>query len=144
MDTGGRGRYVVALLLLAALVNLPLVHGTWQAHRVSASGTDVTATVVHDRTAGGEHAVWFRFPRDVDPGRRTWRADVDAAAYDDAVASGEIAVRVLPGDPSAYRATGTVGSSLLLVATLVADLLLLVAALLLWRFGGRGPEPVSG
>lgn len=136
-DTGGRGRYVFALLLLAALVNLPLVHSTWQEHRVSASGTDVTATVVHDRSSGGEHAVWFRFPRDVDPDRRTWRADVDATTYGAAVASGEIAVRVLPGDPSAYRATGTVESGLLLVATLVADLLLLVTVLLLWRFGGR-------
>ena len=124
--------------LLAFLVNLPLLHSTWVDRRVESSGTDVTAAVVHDRVVPGEeYWVSFTFPEEVDPDQRTWDAQVDEEAYDDAVASGEIRVRVLTDDPSAYRAEGAVTSRVPLVVTLVADLLLLVVVLLLVRYGGR-------
>jgi len=124
--------------LLAFLVNLPLLHSTWVDRRVESSGTDVTATVVNDRVVPGEeYWVSFTFPEEVDPDQRTWDAQVDEEAYDDAVASGEIRVRVLADDPSAYRAEGAVTSRVPLVVTLVADLLLLVVVLLLVRYGGR-------
>ncbi|MCB0895046.1 MAG: hypothetical protein KDB43_06665, partial [Nocardioidaceae bacterium] len=70
--------------------------------------------------------------------QKAWDAQVDEEAYDDAVASGQIRVRVLDGDPSAYRAEGAVQSRVPLVITLVADLILLVVLLLLFRYGGRG------
>ena len=125
--------------LLVLLVNLPLLHSTWVDRRVQGSGTDVTATVVDDRVvAGQEYWVSFTFPEDVDPDQKAWDAQVDEEAYDDAVASGQIRVRVLDGDPSAYRAEGAVQSRVPLVVTLVADLILLVVLLLLFRYGGRG------
>lgn len=132
-----RTRYVLALVLAAVLVNLPLLHATWTGLRVDRSGVEVEATVVDHRTAGGQHLLTFRFPEDVDPDQRTWSADVDAATFDRAVGTGEVSVRVVESDPAAYRVDGQVGSSALLVITLIADVLLVVVALLLWRYGGR-------
>lgn len=132
-----RTRYVLALVLAAVLVNLPLLHATWTDLRVDRSGVEVEATVVDHRTAGGQHLLTFRFPEDIDPDQRTWSADVDAATFDRAVGTGEITVRVVESDPAAYRVDGQVGSSALLVITLIADVLLVAVALLLWRYGGR-------
>ncbi len=132
-----RRRALLVLLLLAVLVNLPLVHGAWTDHRVSADGTDVRATVVDTRTVGGQREVTFRLPEHLDPDQRVWRADVDAAAYAEAGSAGTLAVRVVPGDPAAQRVAGEAGSSILLVLTLLADLVLAAAALLAWRFAGR-------
>ncbi|MBB3045550.1 hypothetical protein [Nocardioides soli] len=132
-----RTRYVLVLVLAAVLVNLPLLHATWTDLRVDRSGVEVEATVVDHRTAGGQHLLTFRFPEDIDPDQRTWSADVDAATFDRAVGTGEITVRVVESDPAAYRVDGQVDSSALLVITLIADVLLVVVALLLWRYGGR-------
>jgi hypothetical protein len=132
-----RRRSVLLLLLLAVVVNLPLGHSTWTQSKVERSGVDVTATVTDHRVTGDDHWVSFRFPEDVDPDRRTWQAEVDETTYDAAVSSREIGVRVLDDDPAAYRADGAVESRGLLVATLVVDGVLVLIALLLWRFGGR-------
>jgi hypothetical protein len=136
-----RTRYVLVLVLAAMLVNLPLVHSTWTDRRVDRSGVDVHATVVDHRTVGGQHLVTFRFPVTIDPDKRTWQADVDAATYDRAVSTGELEVTVLADDPSAYRADGQVESNTLLVVTLLADALLLAVGLLLWRYGGARRRP---
>ena len=130
-------RYILVLVVAAVLVNLPLVHSTITDQRVQRSGVDVQATVIAHRTVGGQHLVSFRFPKTLDPDQRTGQADLEPAAYDSAVATGELQVRVLKDDPSAYVAEGQVESHALLVMTLIADVLLLVTALLLWRVGGR-------
>jgi hypothetical protein len=132
-----RTRYVLVLVLAAVLVNLPLLHATWTDQRVDRSGVDVTATVTDHRTVGGQHLLTFTFPDDIDPDGRSWTADVDDATYDRAVDAGEIEVRVVEDDPAAYRADGQVGSTAVLVVTLIADAVLLLVVLLLWRYGGR-------
>lgn len=132
-----RTRYALVVLLAAVLVNLPLLHGTWTDVRVDRSGVDVTATVTDHRTVGGQHLVTFRFPDDVDTEDRTWTADVEASTYERAVDSGEIGVRVVEDDPSAYRVDGQVDSAAVVVVTVIADVVLLVVVLLLWRYGGR-------
>jgi hypothetical protein len=132
-----RTRYILVLVLAAVLINLPLLHSTYTNQRVQRSGTDVQTTVVGHRTAGGQHLVSFTFPTSVDPDQRTWQADLDPTAYDRAVATSELEVRVLQDDPSAYVADGQVESNAILVMTLIADALLLLTALLLWRVGGR-------
>jgi hypothetical protein len=135
-----RVRTWLLLILLVVIVNLPLVHSTWTSSRIEASGVEVTATVTGDEVREGGHWIHFTFPEDIDPDQRTWTAEVDETAYDAAVASGEIGVRVLEDDPSAYRADGAVEGSGVLVVTLVVDALLLIALLLLGRFRGRvGP-----
>ena len=125
------------LLLLAVVVNLPLVHSTWTDARVEGSGTDVTAQVTGNRQTGAQHLLSFTFSEEIDPEQRTWTAQVDEDAYDAAVTSGEIGARVVEGDPAAYRVDGAVESNAVLVATLIADLVLVIAVLLFWRFRGR-------
>jgi hypothetical protein len=132
-----RTRYLLVLLLAAVLVNLPLLHSTWTDNRVERNGVDVNATVVAHRTVGGQHLLSFQFPESVDPSQRTWQADVGSTTYEQAIATGELDVRVLPDDPSAYRAEGQVDNNAVLVTTLIADALLLVVTLLLWRSGVR-------
>lgn len=132
-----RTQYLLVVVLAAALINLPLLHGAWTDARIDRDGVVVDAVVVDHRTADGQHLLSFRFPRDIDAEQRAWSADVDAATFERAVDRGEIAVRVLEDDPAAYRVDGQSGSRALLVITLLADLLLAAAALLLWRSGGR-------
>lgn len=132
-----RTRYVLVLVLAAVLVNLPLLHSAWTDQRVERSGIDVQAEVVDHRAAGGQHLLSFTFSESIDPDQRTWQADVDAETYDRAVTSGEVGVRVLEDDPTAYQVDGQVTSNALLVMTLLADVVLVLAVLLLWRLGGR-------
>lgn len=136
-----RTQYLLVVVLAAALINLPLLHGAWTDARIDRDGVVVDAVVVDHRTADGQHLLSFRFPRDIDAEQRAWSADVDGATFERAVDRGEITVRVLEDDPAAYRVDGQSGSRALLVITLLADLLLAAAALLLWRSGGpRRPQ----
>lgn len=137
----GRSRYVGALVVTALLVNLPLVHSTWTANRIERDGVATTATVTDHGTAGAWQWLEFRLPADVDPAQPTGRVEVDEATYESAVASGELEVRVLPDDPSQYRVDGEAGGGVVVVVTLLVDLVLLVLALLVWRFG-RGRVPL--
>lgn len=132
--SSGRRRSAFVLLLLAVVVNLPLVHSTWTGAKVERSGEDVTAAVVDHQAPD-----WlsFRFAEEVDPDQRTWSVEVDDATYDAAVTTGRLEVRVLDGDPSAHRVDGAVESRVPLVVTAVADAVLLLLVLLVWRFGGR-------
>ena len=133
--SGRRGSALV-LVVLAVLVNLPLAHSTWQRAQVQRSGVEVTAAVVDHGTVDGQDWVRFRLPEEVDPSGVLRRADVDASAYRSAVQSGGIRVRVMQDDPSAYVVAGEVRGRAPLVLTLLADALLLVLALLWWRYGG--------
>ena len=136
-----RVKSVVLVVLLVLLINLPVAQGAWTRWRVDRSGTDVTALVTDHEVLqprdAPQYFVAFVFDEEIDPDRRTWTAEVDRATYDEAVAQEEIAVRVLPGNPAAYRAEGQVTHRVGLVLTLAADLLLLVLLLLAWRFRGR-------
>lgn len=135
-----RVRTWLLLVLLVVVVNLPLVHSTWTSSRVDSAGIDVTAQVTHDEVRDGGHWIEFTLPEGVDPDQRTWSAELDEPAYDEAVAAGEVGVRVLEDEPSAYRVDGAVEGHGVLVVTLSVDALLLVVLLLLWRFRGRsGP-----
>jgi hypothetical protein len=135
-----RIRTWLLLVLLVVVVNLPLVHSTWTSSRIDGGGVDVTAEVTGNEVRDGGHWIEFTFPDDIDPDQRTWSAELDEAAYDAAVASGEVGVRVLEDQPSAYRVDGAVEGHGVLVVTLTVDGLLLIALLLLWRFRGRaGP-----
>lgn len=132
-----RTKTTVLVVMVAVLVNLPLFHSTWTAWRVDRSGVDVVGTVTDTSEAGDAFQVEFQMPRDVDPDQRLWSAQVDQATYDEAVASEQVDVRVVPDQPSAYRVDGAVTSRVVLVVTLLVDLLLLLALVLVWRGGGR-------
>lgn len=130
------------LVLLLGLVNLPLAHSTWTTSRVERSGVDVTATVTDTRamSSGDEtgYLVEFVLPEDVDPAQERWTARVDDATHEQALETQELAVRVLPDQPSAYVVEGQVANRVGLWITLAADLFLLLMGFLLLRFRGRG------
>ncbi len=132
-----RGAILVAVLVL--FINLPMLHSTWTAWRVDRSGTDLTVELAdHDvLTPEDDRQYWlgFRFPEDIDPDQVLWTARVERSAYDEAVAAGTVEVRVLEDNPAAYQVEGQVRSNVGLVTTLVADAILLLILLLLWRFG---------
>jgi len=136
-----RPKAVLLVVLVVVLINLPLAQGVLTRRQVERSGTDVTATVTdHDVLSPGDdpdYFVAFVFDEAVDPDRRTWTAQVDRATYDRAVRRRELAVRVLPGDPPAYRVEGQVTSRAGWLVTGAADLVLLAVLLLGWRFRGR-------
>ena len=131
---------LLVLVLLAVVINLPLLHSTWTQWRVERSGVHVTGAVTDHRTVGtgdgAQHLVWFTLPEEVDADQQVRRAEVERTTYDDAVESARVGVRVLEDDPSAFQVDGAVESHATLVATLVADAFLLVVLLLLWRLRG--------
>ncbi len=142
-----RIKSAVWLVLVVLLINFPLVQSALTRRDVERSGTDVTATVVDNEVLGdrGDPAYWisYRLPDRVDPDQRAWPRQVDRATYDAVVADGRITVRVIPREPVTARVPGQVVSRAGLIATIIADLLLLALVLVLWRFGRYGrPEPL--
>lgn len=131
---------ILLLIVLALVINLPVLHGAWTAWQLDRDGVDVTAEVSDDEIVGpeGERAylVSFTYPADLDPEQRTWTVQVTEAAYDDAIATREISVEVLSDEPATFRVAGQVTSGMVLVITLMGDAILVAIALLVWRFGG--------
>jgi hypothetical protein len=136
------------VVVVVALVNLPLVHSSWLRSQVERSGVDVNAEVAGGPDRGGRAYVDFVLPDRVgdvalDAAERAGSVEVDDQVRDRAVETGELEVRVLPDRPSAYAVDGEVRGRGLLVLTLLADLLVLLAAGLLWRFrAGLRPDLV--
>lgn len=136
--SSSRRRWLL-LALVVVLVNLPLVHSAWLRSQVERSGVDVVAEVRGGPDRDGRAYVDFVLPEEIDDvrvadGERAWTVEVSDRARDAAVAAGEITVRVLPDRPSAYAVDGEVRGRGLLVITLLVDLVVLLAAGLLWRF----------
>jgi hypothetical protein len=124
-------RLVIVIAVL--LVNLPAAHQAWTDHRIDADGRDVEAVVLEARTIGGRHLVDYRLPKDVDPAGNRFSASVDDPTYELARSSDRLAVRVIPGRPGANRPDGEVTNSLLVVAALSADVILLLIGGLWWH-----------
>jgi hypothetical protein len=103
-----RGRRLLFVVVVALVLALPLVASLVTRARVDRSGTDVTAAVVDTSRKGESYLVAFRFPQDVDPDQEAYSASVSKAAYERAVSSGTITVRVLEGRPEAHRADGEI------------------------------------
>jgi hypothetical protein len=123
--------------LLAVVVNFPLVNNLLIARNIERSGVDVAAELVDDARSGegtgSEYGLAFRFDETVDPAQSIWTAEVDRATFQRSVESGTVAVRVLPGRPSAYRVDGEVPSRLGWYVTGVADAVLVGAVVVLRR-----------
>lgn len=142
-----RLKSILWLVLLVVVINMPLVQSTLTRRNVEQNGTEVTATLVEHDVLGdaSDPAYWisYRLPKDVDPDRLPWAREVERTAYDEAVASGQVTVRVIEGSPETARVEGQYVSRAGLYMTLGADLLILALVLLLWRFGRYGrPEPL--
>jgi|GEM_PF-2478797 len=130
------------MVALAVLINLPVASSTYLDWRLSRSGVDVEAVLVNSQASGDEgggsdgYALAFRFDEEVDPEQTVWTAPVSEDAFDRAVQTEVVRVRVLPDRPSAYEVEGEIASSLGWLVTGFADMCLLGMVLLLRR-GGR-------
>lgn len=134
-----RQRGVLVVLALLVVVNLPLLHGAWVGRQIDGDGVDVTAEVVSTSDRNGDGGlVELRFDEDVDPGQGTWQAAVDQDALERAEEAGTIGVRVVPGEPARHRVEGQQGAGVLLALTAFADVVLVLALLLVLRRRG-GP-----
>jgi hypothetical protein len=138
---------LLALLVVVAVVNLPLLHSSWTGWRVERSGTDVTVPLQGSDVLGDaddpEYWISYRLPEALDPQRGTWPAQVDRATYDRVRAAGEVEVRALAGSPAAARVEGEVPRRTGLVTTLVVDAVLVAIAALVLRARVRPPGPGS-
>lgn len=126
------------LLFVAAIVialTLPLVASLVTRARIDSSGTDVVATVADAGRNGESYVVAFRLPEDVDPDQVAYSARVSKAAYDRAVDSGTITVRVLDGRPEAHRAEGEVRDNTQYVVMGAGILVVLAIG---WWWANRG------
>ena len=134
--TGARRWMTVALfVLLAFVVNFPLVHSTYQRWQVERSGVDVVAEVTETRTVGGDLLVVFTVPGD--DRREAFEgavSEVDEETFESARDTGQLEVRVLPDDGGAFTVEGQVVSRFGLVVTLLADLFLVAMLVLMVRF----------
>jgi hypothetical protein len=121
------------VLMALFLVNLPFVHETLTERQITRSGRDVEATVLKAQPLNGRRFVDYRLPKSIDPQGATYSARVDATTYEQAKESRVLAVRVVPGKPSANRPVGEVRSPLFAVVAATSDVVLLVVVVLLWR-----------
>lgn len=142
-----RVKSVLWLVLLVVFINAPVVQSTLTRRAVEGQGTDVTTPLVAHDVLGDQDdpAYWvsYRLPEGVDPEQDVWAREVERAAYDDAVAAGQVTVRVLDDDPISARVEGQVVGRTGLYLTLLADLLILGFLLLLGRRGRYGrPDPL--
>lgn len=146
---------LLLLLLLVVVVNLGPLGSLWTQERLDRDG--VSERVVATTQGMPQGQVVIALPPEVteavapdageDPGQGAGEAGLlartvtlEPAAYDDAVATGEVEVTWLEDDPATYRIEGEeggVGIATLLVVN--AGVLLLVAVVLLLR-GRTRPE----
>jgi len=132
-----RVKNVLLVVVVAVMINLPLVHSTLQNRTIQNSGTDVRAQITDDREVDGQYYVEFVIPAESDREEITGLARVDQDTYDRAVSTQEITVRLHPDNPAIFNVEGEVTSRVGLVITLLADIFLAVMVLLLMRFGPR-------
>ena len=135
-----RTRRLVFVIAMLLVLTFPLVATLITRARLERSGVDVTATVVETSRQGDGYLVAYRLPEEIDPDRRDYAAKVDRAAYEKAVASKEIRVRVLEDRPAAHRVEGEIDSKAPYVFMVVADAIVLGVGFVWIRKGRRRPS----
>ncbi|MET0999074.1 MAG: hypothetical protein ABWX73_10195 [Marmoricola sp.] len=130
-------RQAAVVLVALFLVNLPFAHQALTDRRIEQSGEEVEATLVASRAIDDSFLVEYRLPRDVDPERRRFSAQVDAATWEAARESDVLAVLVVPGRPADNRPVGEVPNHLFGFVAVAADVVLLVVVGAWWWRRGR-------
>jgi hypothetical protein len=135
-----KGRIVIVVLALL-VINVPFIGHLYTEHRLNTDGVQVTAAVVDVTPKGDGDVVSFRFPAAVDPSRALRSSTVDAATGRRAAATHSIGVLVLKSNPGIYRADGELPSHAALIATLVANALIILFVVLSIANVGRFRRP---
>jgi len=133
-----RTKSVLLFVVVLLLINLPLAQSLASGYRLEHASERVTAALTDSSVSGSDddphYLLSARLPVDVDSDQTVVSARVDKAAYDAAVASQEVSLRVLPSRPSlSYRFDGQVPARTGLWLTLAADAVLAALVLLLSR-----------
>lgn len=128
------------VVVLAVIINVPVLNHASTQQSIARSGVEVQATLVDAARAGegdaSDYGVAFRFDEGIDPAQTVWTSEVDRVAYQRALDTESVRVRVLADRPAAYRVDGAITTRLGWYVTGVADLVL-IAGVLLLRRGGR-------
>src|SRR4051812_27854248 len=101
-----RLRNGLLVALAVVMINLPFVHSVWQDHRLDQDGVDHAASLTDHEKRDGNLFVSFDLKASDDQPGISGEVRVDRAAYDDAVASGQVTVRALPGSSTVWRGGG--------------------------------------
>lgn len=129
-----RGKVIALLAVLALMINLPVLDGWRRDRQLAAEGVDRTARVVEHSSKGGRPVLRYA----LEGSDTTYDVVMQQGAWEEAVNSGEVGVRVLPDAPMVRAVEGEASSHLALWLTLLGDLALLGFALLLWRSARYG------
>lgn len=141
------GVWVLCLIIVTLLINLPIANTAWVRYQVSHSGVETTATV--ERAEGvpaDDPGAWFllySLPEDVDPERRQFNTEVDKETYEEALASNRVRVTYLEDNPGAHVVEGQVTRRFGLVMVALADVVLLLMGLLYLFLGRRQNLPLQ-
>lgn len=134
-----RRRALVMLALVFLMINLPLLTSLATERRVRTDGIDVSADVVRSWVVGSgeDRALWLSFtlPAEVDRSGTEYASEMASEPWAVAKAQGTVLVRVLEDRPSAHLVDGGVVRRTGVWITLVADALLALLVVALWRSG---------
>jgi hypothetical protein len=126
-------RRLVLLLFVLFLVNLPVVSQHLAERKLDREGRDVVATVVDSTRRNGHDYLDYRLPRNIDARGTRYSAEVDAATYQQARSTHQLAVRVVPDEPRTNRPVGTRAGHTFQVIAALGDVVMLAIAWLWWR-----------
>jgi len=132
-----RAKNIVLVVVVAAMINLPFLHGLYLNSKFENEGVDVTAQVDEARDSDGDYLLSFTVPGTEDRDEFSGVAQVDQETFADAERTGEVIVRLLPDNPGAYRVDGQVRNRMGIIITVLADLFLALSVLLLVKFRSR-------
>ena len=143
-----RGVWILTVGIVALLINLPIAHSWWTSYRLDSVGVATTARVLEAESLPRGSAdpqkffIVYQLPRDADPERREFTAEIDQETFTAAEASKQIDIVYLEGKPGANRVDGARSGSLGLWLAGLADLALIAALLLALRYGLKPEKPL--
>ena len=126
--------WILAALVAAFLVNLPLVHGWWTNHRLDVDGLRTVATVTDAREIEKSGSTRYYVTWHFDDRETEYTNEVTRDGFEQARTAEEITVEYLPGNRSANRPVEHAGGSAVAwIITGVADVVIvLMLGLMFW------------
>lgn len=144
-----RGVWILTIVVVALLINLPMAHSWWTSYRLDHTGVTTFAKVVEAQALpkGSDDPqrffITYTLPAEADPDGREFTAEIDRETFAVADSSKEIEVLYLEDRPSANRVQGSRTSNIGYWLAGFADLSLFAALLLALRFGLRPEQPLT-
>jgi hypothetical protein len=139
--------WVLALVAVTLLINVPIANTAWVRYRLASEGLETTATVHKaEGVPKDDPGAWFvrySLPENIDPEGRQFSTEVDKQTFEEAKASEEVTVTYLDGKPRAHVVEGQVTRRFGLFLVGLADVVLLLMFLLYFFFGRKQDAPLA-